>query len=120
MASANQANESSINVQETLDLEQNKSHNERAQWVLNAPEPPSLWQELADSVKETFLPHRKRSKNEPGAKHLVSFLLEMFPILHWCRNYKATKFKNDLMAGLTLASLCIPQVIIKQKLICVK
>ncbi|KAJ4715674.1 Sulfate transporter 1.1 [Melia azedarach] len=111
MASANQANESSINVQETLDLEQNKSHNERAQWVLNAPEPPSLWQELADCVKETFLPQRKGFKNEPRAKHLVSFLLEMFPILHWCRNYKATKFKNDLMAGLTLASLCIPQSI---------
>ncbi|KAJ6397970.1 hypothetical protein OIU77_018893 [Salix suchowensis] len=35
----------------------------------------------------------------------------MFPIFSWCRHYKATEFKNDLLAGLTLASLCIPQSI---------
>ncbi|KAK9128056.1 hypothetical protein Syun_016853 [Stephania yunnanensis] len=33
----------------------------------------------------------------------------------WCRAYKETKFKNDLMAGLTLASLSIPQVQTKTK-----
>ncbi|KAK9110635.1 hypothetical protein Sjap_018695 [Stephania japonica] len=41
----------------------------------------------------------------------ASVLQGLFPILQWCRAYKATKFKNDLMAGLTLASLSIPQSI---------
>ncbi|KAH9718573.1 Sulfate transporter 2.1 [Citrus sinensis] len=105
------ATESSSNVQEMLDIEQNKS-NERAQWVLNAPKPPGFWQELVNSVRETFFPHRRKFKNEHDGFNLVfTFLHGLFPILHWCRNYKASKFRNDLMAGLTLASLCIPQSI---------
>lgn len=105
------ATESSSNVQEMLDIEQNKS-NERAQWVLNAPKPPGFWQELVNSVRETFFPHRRKFKNEHDGFNLVfTFLNGLFPILHWCRNYKASKFRNDLMAGLTLASLCIPQVV---------
>lgn len=100
-------------AQEMLDLERNV-HPERAQWVLNAPEPPSLWHELMDSIRETVLPHGSKfpsHKKKPGLfKLVVSVLLAIFPILYWCRNYKATKFKNDLLAGLTLASLCIPQV----------
>ncbi|ESR41387.1 Sulfate transporter 2.1 [Citrus sinensis] len=105
------ATESSSNVQEMLDIEQNKT-NERAQWVLNAPKPPGFWQELVNSVRETFFPHRRKFKNEHDGFNLVfTFLHGLFPILHWCRNYKASKFRNDLMAGLTLASLCIPQSI---------
>ncbi|KAJ6682584.1 SULFATE TRANSPORTER 2.1 [Salix koriyanagi] len=64
---------------------------EKAQWVLNAPDPPSLWRELMDSAREAVLPRGKR-----------------FPYL----KDKDGLFKtNDLLAGLTLASLCIPQSI---------
>jgi len=49
-------------------------------------------------------------KNQPGPELVVSFLQGVFPILVWCRSYTATKFKNDLLAGLTISSLCIPQV----------
>ncbi|KAG9129559.1 hypothetical protein Leryth_023899 [Lithospermum erythrorhizon] len=33
----------------------------------------------------------------------------VFPILEWGRKYNLTKFRGDLIAGLTIASLCIPQ-----------
>ncbi|KAG6773570.1 hypothetical protein POTOM_020858 [Populus tomentosa] len=99
---------------EILDLEKNRQA-EKAQWVLNAPEPPSLWRELMDSARETVLPHGKRFpylKDKDGLfKTVISVLQTMFPIFSWCRHYNATKLRNDLLAGLTLASLCIPQSI---------
>ena len=98
---------------EIHDHERN-GHPEKTQWVLNAPEPPSLWRELMDSARETVLPRGKRFpylKDKDGlSKTVISVLQTMFPIFSWCRHYKATEFKNDLLAGLTLASLCIPQV----------
>ncbi|XP_057470289.1 low affinity sulfate transporter 3-like isoform X1 [Actinidia eriantha] len=88
---------------------------ERTQWVLNSPNPPSLLQELISSVKETIFPYRSKltssSPKQPRSRVAVSVLQGLFPILSWARNYKASKFKKDLMAGLTLASLCIPQSI---------
>ncbi|KAJ0097387.1 hypothetical protein Patl1_27314 [Pistacia atlantica] len=107
---ASPASENS-NVQEILDLELNNDHNERAQWLLNSPTPPGPWNDLVHSVRKSVSFQRNKFKNEPGSKHVASFLKGIFPILSWCRNYKATKFKNDLMAGLTLASLSIPQSI---------
>uniref|UniRef100_A0A6N2LYB0 STAS domain-containing protein n=1 Tax=Salix viminalis TaxID=40686 RepID=A0A6N2LYB0_SALVM len=100
--------------QEIPDLEKSRLA-EKAQWVLNAPEPPSLWRELMDSAREAVLPRGKRFphiKDKDGLfKTVISVLQTMFPIFSWCRHYKATEFKNDLLAGLTLASLCIPQSI---------
>nr|XP_023913367.1 sulfate transporter 2.1 [Quercus suber]POF09389.1 sulfate transporter 2.1 [Quercus suber] len=99
--------------EESPDLEKN-GHAERAQWVLNAPEPPGLCSELLDSVRDKILPRGNNFmslKNQSRRKHLVSFLQGVFPILVWCQSYTVTKFKNDLLAGLTIASLCIPQSI---------
>ncbi|KAM7529252.1 hypothetical protein LguiB_032662 [Lonicera macranthoides] len=87
---------------------------ERAQWVLNPPEPPTLWREILNSVKENIFPNRKNSKfpqGKPVSKHAISILEGIFPIFVWGRDYSITKFKNDFLAGLTLASLCIPQSI---------
>ncbi|KAL0751965.1 hypothetical protein Bca101_033968 [Brassica carinata] len=63
-----------------------QDQHDRSKWLLDCPEPPSPWHELKSQVKESFLTKAKR-------------------------NYKLIMFKNDLMAGLTLASLCIPQSI---------
>ncbi|KAK4483966.1 hypothetical protein RD792_011177 [Penstemon davidsonii] len=82
---------------------------ERAKLLLASPNPSAPWQDLISSIKQTFLPRPKTK--QPRPRHSVLFLQALFPILKWGRNYKATKFKNDLMAGLTLASLCIPQSI---------
>lgn len=98
--------------QQRLDIE-NNGNIEISHLVLESPEPPGLWHELIGSIKETVFPHgNKLSKKRNRRQHAVSVLQGLFPILSWGRNYKASKFKNDLMAGLTLASLCIPQVCI--------
>ncbi|TYI82792.1 hypothetical protein E1A91_D05G246100v1, partial [Gossypium mustelinum] len=94
-----------------LDLE-DSSRTERVQWLINSPEPPSLWQELVGTVKGSLLtPGKKNSSSNAKGKHAMSFLRGLFPILSWGRNYKASFFKHYLMAGLTLASLSIPQSI---------
>ncbi|KAK7373061.1 hypothetical protein VNO80_06457 [Phaseolus coccineus] len=88
---------------------------ERSQWVLDSPNPPPLWKKIFTSVKETILPRGNKfcfsSKRKTSRGHAVSCLQNLFPIISWLRDYKASKFKDDLLAGLTLASLSIPQSI---------
>ncbi|GAU45646.1 hypothetical protein TSUD_400830 [Trifolium subterraneum] len=88
---------------------------ERSKWVLDSPNPPPLWKQIFTSLKETLLPHGNKlclsSKNKSFYGHAYSFLQSLFPILVWFKDYTASKFKDDLLAGLTLASLCIPQSI---------
>ncbi|KAK8663818.1 hypothetical protein V6N13_083623 [Hibiscus sabdariffa] len=84
---------------------------ERVQWVLDTPKPPGLCQELIRTAvscrnKLPFLNMQSGFKDG-----LFSMLQATFPVLSWCQNYKANQFKHDLLAGLTLASLCIPQSI---------
>ncbi|KAI4307356.1 hypothetical protein L6164_030556 [Bauhinia variegata] len=99
---------SSMTEQSHLHLE-DTGITERSQWLLSSPKPPALWIKLFNSIKETILPRRNRK--EIFHTRAVSFLHNLFPILSWFRNYKASKFKDDLLAGLTLASLSIPQSI---------
>ncbi|KAI8550474.1 hypothetical protein RHMOL_Rhmol06G0109400 [Rhododendron molle] len=84
---------------------------ERTQWILNSPDPPNPFKELISTVKETICSSSSSSPKQPQSRRAVCFLRGLFPILSWARNYKASKFKADLMAGLTLASLSIPQSI---------
>ena len=97
---------------------------ERSNWVLDSPNPPPLWKKLLSSVRETILPHGNKfcfsSKKKTCLGHADSLLQSLFPILSWLRNYKASKFKDDLLAGLTLASLSIPQVFTNILLLFVK
>ncbi|KAL6225233.1 hypothetical protein ACLB2K_004084 [Fragaria x ananassa] len=67
-----------------------------------------------DTVRETssYFGNKYSSlKSQPMLKSVVSVQQEIFPILVWGRSYSISKFKHDLMAGLTIASLCIPQSI---------
>ena len=101
--------------QQQLNIEDG-SKTQRAEWVLNSPEPPGLCHEIVSSIKSAVFPNGSKhsssstKQTRSTAAGVVSFLHGLFPILTWGRNYKATKFRNDLMAGLTLASLSIPQV----------
>ncbi|KAK4859466.1 hypothetical protein QYF36_005995 [Acer negundo] len=97
--------------QQQVDME-DSSRAERAQWLLNSPDPPSLWQELVGSIRETLFHGNNNNKKKTSSRGgAFSFFKGLFPILNWGRYYKASKFKSDLMAGLTLASLSIPQSI---------
>ncbi|KAL3845845.1 hypothetical protein ACJIZ3_003248 [Penstemon smallii] len=94
-----------------VDVDCAAGRSERAKWLLNSPDPPPPLQELFTSIKDTVLPPPKSKKVLRPHNRCFFFLQGLFPILKWGRNYKATKFKNDFIAGLTLASLCIPQSI---------
>ncbi|KAL8486991.1 hypothetical protein ACS0TY_023620 [Phlomoides rotata] len=85
------------------------ARSERSNWLLASPEPPWPWQGFVSSIKETLFPQPKTKQTHKN-RYLL-FLQALFPILKWGKNYKAAKFKHDLLAGLTLASLCIPQSI---------
>lgn len=96
-----------VSEQEHFHLE-DTSDIERSIWVLNPPNPPPLRNKLFSPLKKTVSFFSSKKKTCLG--HAVSFLESLFPILTWFTNYKASKFKEDLLAGLTLASLSIPQV----------
>ncbi|XP_054822215.1 sulfate transporter 2.1-like isoform X3 [Prosopis cineraria] len=86
--------------------------NEWSLWVLNAPEPPGLWHDLVGSVSSIISQYQGNAsslRSQTGPKLVLSFLQAIFPILDWGRNYSVISFRNDLLAGLTIASLCIPQ-----------
>lgn len=96
-----------------VDIEKNLAQDARSQWVLNPPEPPSPWRVVADSFTKTISHYTQKFSSltdQPYTTLLLSLLQIIFPILAWGRNYTATKFRKDLLAGLTIASLCIPQV----------
>ncbi|TYJ29044.1 hypothetical protein E1A91_A06G043000v1 [Gossypium mustelinum] len=92
------------NQQQQQDPE-DSGRTERAKWLINSPEPPYLWQELVSDIRKNAFPHR--GNHSLGA---MSFQA-LFPILSWGKTYTASKLKDDFMAGLTLASLSIPQSI---------
>ncbi|KAI3507199.1 hypothetical protein L1887_22058 [Cichorium endivia] len=106
---------------EMSDLQQQEVHvkNQSAKWVLNSPDPPGFGQQIFGLIKKNVFPHRNSArssassspKKQPLSANVIAVLTSIFPILDWGRNYKASKFKHDLIAGLTLASLGIPQSI---------
>ncbi|KAJ7521693.1 hypothetical protein O6H91_19G064000 [Diphasiastrum complanatum] len=64
-----------------------------------------------DTLKETFFPDDslRQLKNEPRRLKLLLALKYIFPIFEWGSKYKLKTFQGDLVSGLTIASLCIPQ-----------
>jgi sulfate transporter 2, low-affinity len=84
-----------------------------AKLVLNSPSPPSLREELATVVGKAFRPRASGGAGggrAPRCAWVLPALQCVFPVLQWGRSYTLKSFKSDVMAGLTLASLGIPQV----------
>ncbi|KAF7126972.1 hypothetical protein RHSIM_Rhsim11G0051600 [Rhododendron simsii] len=80
-------------------------------WDLGVPPRQKILKEFTSTLKETFFHNEplRRFKDQPKSQKLVLGLQALFPILAWGRDYNISKFKGDLMAGLTIASLAIPQ-----------
>lgn len=78
---------------------------------IGVPPKPNLLKEIRQSLKETFMADDplKPFVNQPKRRKVLLGLQAIFPILSWGRDYSLSKFKGDLIAGLTIASLCIPQ-----------
>ncbi|XP_078441122.1 sulfate transporter 1.3-like [Wolffia australiana] len=87
-------------------------------YKVGLPRPRTLASEFKDTMKETFLhddPLRP-FKGQTTGKKIWLGVESFFPILSWGRKYNLRKFRGDLIAGLTIASLCIPQDIAYSKL----
>ncbi|KAG6546363.1 hypothetical protein Mapa_012404 [Marchantia paleacea] len=75
------------------------------------PPRSSIGNQIGNAVKETFFPDDplRQFKGHTGKKRWFMALAYVFPILDWLPKYKWSLFKGDVIAGLTIASLAIPQ-----------
>lgn len=84
------------------------------------PVPPSkpFSEALKANLKETFFPDDplRQFKNQPPLKKFTNGLQYLIPFLEWAPKYTLAYFKSDLIAGITIASLAIPQGISYAKL----
>ncbi|KAL1559664.1 Sulfate transporter 3.1 [Salvia divinorum] len=82
------------------------------------PPPMPFVTSLRNTLKETLFPDDplRRFKNQPPRRKVVLGLQYLFPILEWGPRYTLDSFKSDLISGITIASLAIPQGISYAKL----
>ena len=87
-------------------------HNTQYLHKVGVPPKQNLFREFTATVKETFFADDplRHFKDQPRYRKLILGIQAVFPILEWGRSYSWRKFRGDLIAGLTIASLCIPQV----------
>jgi high affinity sulfate transporter 1 len=78
------------------------------------PPEKGLLDAFAGAVKDMLFagddPLRQYKEQPSWAGRAWLGLQHVFPVLDWGRRYTLDDFKGDLVAGLTIASLCIPQV----------
>ncbi|XP_002528191.2 probable sulfate transporter 3.4 [Ricinus communis] len=81
------------------------------------PKKPSF-QKLKQRLAEIFFPDDPlyRFKNQTWSKKLILGLQFLFPIFQWGPQYSLKLFRSDIISGLTIASLAIPQGISYAKL----
>ncbi|KAF8388100.1 hypothetical protein HHK36_026766 [Tetracentron sinense] len=82
------------------------------------PPPKPFFNSIKSSIKETFFPDDplRQFKNQPPSRRFILGLQYFIPILQWAPRYTFKFFKADLISGVTIASLAIPQGISYAKL----
>ena len=100
----------------SMSSSRNQGQSDRYIHKVSAPPKQNLFQEFKSTVKETFFADDplRSFKDQSKSRKFVLGVQAIFPILEWSRRYSFKKFRGDLIAGLTIASLCIPQVHIIQ------
>ncbi|KAK4370220.1 hypothetical protein RND71_009695 [Anisodus tanguticus] len=85
---------------------------------VNYATPRSFGTTLKANLKETFFPDDPfhELKNEPISRRFLKGTQYFVPIFEWLPKYSFKLFKYDLLAGITIASLAIPQGISYAKL----
>ncbi|CAN6166587.1 unnamed protein product [Urochloa humidicola] len=85
---------------------------------VSLPERRSTGKALRQRLAEVFFPDDPlhQFKNQSSARRLVLALQYFFPIFQWGSAYNPRLLRSDLVAGLTIASLAIPQGISYAKL----
>ncbi|KAL0310262.1 UNVERIFIED_CONTAM: putative sulfate transporter 3.4 [Sesamum calycinum] len=82
------------------------------------PPPRTTVQKLRQRLSEIFFPDDPlhRFKDQTWFTKLVLGLQFFFPVFQWAPNYSLKLLKSDVVSGLTIASLAIPQGISYAKL----
>ncbi|KAJ4961875.1 hypothetical protein NE237_021785 [Protea cynaroides] len=82
------------------------------------PPPRSTLEKLKNRFKETFFPDDplRQFKGQSLKRKWILGAQYLFPVLQWGPNYSLNLFKSDIVSGLTIASLAIPQGISYAKL----
>lgn len=78
---------------------------------VNFAEPRKFREKLKHDLKETFFPDDpfRAFKDEHPKRRVLKGLKYFVPIFEWLPNYNFSLFRFDLLAGVTIASLAIPQ-----------
>lgn len=92
----------------------NQYHHQR----VAIPPPQPFINSFSNSLKETFFPDDplRQFKGQPWPRRIVLALQYFFPILEWGPRYNLQFLRADLVSGITIASLAIPQGISYAKL----
>ncbi|CAO2815362.1 unnamed protein product [Amaranthus hypochondriacus] len=82
------------------------------------PPKTTTFHKLKHRLSEIFFPDNPlhKFKNQTWLQKFVLSLQFFFPVFHWGPNYNLKLFRSDLISGLTIASLAIPQGISYAKL----
>ncbi|XP_044484510.1 sulfate transporter 3.1-like [Mangifera indica] len=82
------------------------------------PPPQPFFKSFKYNLKETFFPDDplRQFKNQPTFKKFILGLQYFLPIFEWAPRYSFQFLKADVIAGITIASLAIPQGISYAKL----
>ncbi|KAJ8494125.1 hypothetical protein OPV22_015846 [Ensete ventricosum] len=82
------------------------------------PPPRPFLDTLRANLKETLFPDDpfRQFKNETGPRRFLVGLKYFFPVFQWAPSYNLSLLRSDLVAGITIASLAIPQGISYAKL----
>lgn len=85
--------------------------------VVSPPHTSTLLK-LKNRLKETFFPDDplRQFKGQTLKNKLILGAQYIFPVLEWGPNYTFSLLKSDIVSGLTIASLAIPQGISYAKL----
>ncbi|GLU03561.1 hypothetical protein SLE2022_207530 [Rubroshorea leprosula] len=91
---------------------------DRGYHQVTVPPPQPFFKSLKYSLKETFFPDDplRQFKNQPPSRKFILGMRYIFPFLEWAPRYSFQFFKSDLISGITIASLAIPQGISYAKL----
>lgn len=75
--------------------------------------PPAepFFESLKSNLKETFFPEDpfRQFKNKSSSRKFILGLQYFFPILQWAPQYTFELLRADVIAGITIASLAVPQ-----------
>ncbi|KAJ0520227.1 putative SLC26A/SulP transporter, STAS domain, sulfate anion transporter, STAS domain superfamily [Helianthus annuus] len=82
------------------------------------PPPQPFIKSLKLTVKETLFPDDplRQFKGQSQSRKFILALQYIFPFFDWASSYNLSFFKSDIIAGITIASLAIPQGISYAKL----